>query len=178
MGCGMFLTRHPPVLSAAFNVSASYMPSHDVAADPYVTTAQWSRRFIGLRLFLSLGAGGWAAHARHVERATELARLFARRAEDLGWRVLNDPALAVVCLVPPPGSSEVPGDRQARPRLWRCLAVVRRLRGTPGCPRLRHAWGDDGSRHRQSDRAAGGRAMRNPVGRRRYVSNQSTLAAL
>jgi glutamate/tyrosine decarboxylase-like PLP-dependent enzyme len=107
MGCGLFLTRHPPVLSAAFNVSASYMPSHDVAADPYVTTAQWSRRFNGLRLFLSLGAGGWAAHARHVERATELARLLAREAEDLGWRVANDPALAVVCLVPPPGSSAV-----------------------------------------------------------------------
>jgi aromatic-L-amino-acid/L-tryptophan decarboxylase len=107
MGCGMFLTRHPPVLSAAFNVSASYMPSHDAVADPYVTTAQWSRRFSGLRLFLSLGAGGWAAHARHVERATELARLLARSAEDLGWRVANDPALAVVCLVPPPRSNEV-----------------------------------------------------------------------
>jgi glutamate/tyrosine decarboxylase-like PLP-dependent enzyme len=107
MGCGMFLTRHPPVLPAAFNVSANYMPSHDAAADPYVTTAQWSRRFNGLRLFLSLGAGGWAAHARHVERATDLARLLAREAKDLGWRVPNDPALAVVCLVPPPGSSEV-----------------------------------------------------------------------
>jgi hypothetical protein len=72
-----------------------------------VTTAQWSRRFSGLRLFLSLGAGGWAAHARHVERATELAWLLARNAEDLGWRVANDPALAVVCLVPPPRSNEV-----------------------------------------------------------------------
>ena len=58
MGCGMFLTRHAPVLTEAFDVSTSYMPSHISSVDPYVTTAQWSRRFLGLRLFLSLAAAG------------------------------------------------------------------------------------------------------------------------
>src|ERR1700719_3695417 len=54
MGCGMFMTRHAPVLSAAFRVSTGYMPSNIASIDPYVTSAQWSRRFLGLRLFLSL----------------------------------------------------------------------------------------------------------------------------
>jgi glutamate/tyrosine decarboxylase-like PLP-dependent enzyme len=107
MGCGMFLTRHPQHLSAAFNVTASYMPSHAPDLDPYVTTAQWSRRFVGLRLFLSLGAAGWEGHAAHVERAVELAARLAGNMQARGWTVANDPALAVVCLVPPDNARPV-----------------------------------------------------------------------
>jgi len=34
MGCGMFLTRHPPLLSAAFQVTTGFMPSNTVGLDP------------------------------------------------------------------------------------------------------------------------------------------------
>jgi len=107
MGCGVFLTPHDGTLRAAFNVAANFMPSQ-AEADPYVTTVQWSRRFLGLRLFLSLAAAGWEGHAGHVERGIELAALLAGRAEAAGWRVVNDAALAVVCLAPPEGSATVP----------------------------------------------------------------------
>ncbi len=69
MGCGMFITRHPAVLSEAFKVSAEFMPSSVTQLDPYLNTVQWSRRFLGLRLFLSLAAAGWDGYAVHVERA-------------------------------------------------------------------------------------------------------------
>ena len=59
MGCGMFITRHGPVLSEAFRVAADFMPSTAASTDPYLNTVQWSRRFLGLRLFLSLGVAGW-----------------------------------------------------------------------------------------------------------------------
>ena len=49
-GCGMLLTRWPQLLASTFQVSTNYMPS-SLTADPYVNTAQWSRRFLGLRLF-------------------------------------------------------------------------------------------------------------------------------
>jgi glutamate/tyrosine decarboxylase-like PLP-dependent enzyme len=107
MGCGMFLTAHPRALSDAFTVSASFMPSHAPSLDPYVTTAQWSRRFLGLRLFFSLAAGGWAAQAAHVERAVDLARQLAANASARGWKLVNDPSMAVVCLEPPLGSPPV-----------------------------------------------------------------------
>jgi glutamate/tyrosine decarboxylase-like PLP-dependent enzyme len=107
MGCGMFLTRHLAALSTAFGVPASYMPSYAPAIDPYVTTAQWSRRFLGLRLFLSLGSGGWTSYAAHVERAVALIRLFVQHAEERRWSVANEPALAVACIEPPPGSLAV-----------------------------------------------------------------------
>jgi aromatic-L-amino-acid decarboxylase len=107
MGAGMFLTAHPQALSDAFNVSASFMPSQVAELDPYMTTTQWSRRFMGLRLFLSLGAGGWSAHAAHVEHSVTLTQDLADRMAAYGWTVANEPQLAVACLVPPPGSPPV-----------------------------------------------------------------------
>src|SRR6266550_216254 len=46
MGCGMFITRHPAVLSEAFRVRADFMPSNAQSLDPYLNTLQWSRRFM------------------------------------------------------------------------------------------------------------------------------------
>jgi glutamate/tyrosine decarboxylase-like PLP-dependent enzyme len=107
MGCGMFLTAVPAAVSAAFNVSTSFMPSNAPGYDPYVTTAQWSRRFLGLRLFLSLAAGGWAGHAAHVERAVDLVHLLRDTVARRGWRVVNEANLAVACMEPPAGSAAV-----------------------------------------------------------------------
>ena len=108
MGCGMFLTRHGGALSAAFQVSTGYMPSNIGGRDPYVTTLQWSRRFLGLRLFMSLAAAGWAGYARHVERAVELAALLGEMLAARGWSIANRSSLAVLCVEPPPGSYDVP----------------------------------------------------------------------
>jgi glutamate/tyrosine decarboxylase-like PLP-dependent enzyme len=75
MGCGMFMTRHAAMLSSVFHVSTTFMPSNIINLDPYVTTAQWSRRFLGLRLFLSLAAAGWHGYGEHVQRSIELTAL-------------------------------------------------------------------------------------------------------
>jgi glutamate/tyrosine decarboxylase-like PLP-dependent enzyme len=104
MGCGMFLTPHASILSDAFNVATSFMPSHVPERDPYVTTLQWSRRFLGLRLFLSLAAAGWAGHGAHAEhsvlRIDQLNEALAER----GWTIMNGrETLAVTCFLPPPG---------------------------------------------------------------------------
>jgi glutamate/tyrosine decarboxylase-like PLP-dependent enzyme len=107
MGCGMFMTRHPSLLSSVFQVSASFMPSNVASLDPYVNSAQWSRHFLGLRLFLSLAAAGWTGYGQHVERAIALIAALQERLAALGWATVNDPALAVLCVVPPPGSADV-----------------------------------------------------------------------
>jgi glutamate/tyrosine decarboxylase-like PLP-dependent enzyme len=107
MGCGMFITREAAVLSDAFQVAASYMPSAVASFDPYVTSVQWSRRFLGLRLFLSLAAAGWDGYAVHVERAIALAGMLADALRGLGWRIVNDSPLAVLCIEPPAGSADL-----------------------------------------------------------------------
>jgi glutamate/tyrosine decarboxylase-like PLP-dependent enzyme len=107
MGCGMFMTRHPPVLSSAFQVATSFMPSNLSRVDPYVTSVQWSRRFLGLRLFLSLAAAGWYGYAEHVERTVQLAAMLGKNLTARGWSIVNDSPLAVLCIKPPPGFDEV-----------------------------------------------------------------------
>jgi aromatic-L-amino-acid/L-tryptophan decarboxylase len=107
MGCGMFLIRDPAVLSSAFHVSTSYMPSNVANLDPYVTSVQWSRRFAGLRMFLSLAAAGWGGYADHVERSIKLIGLLKEKLAERGWTIANDSSLGVLCTQPPPGSREV-----------------------------------------------------------------------
>ena len=101
MGCGMFITQDPRILSSAFQVSTTYMPSNITHVDPYVTTMQWSRRFIGLRLFLSLAAAGWTGYGAHVEHSIEISAYLADELSTLGWKVVNDSPLAVLCLQAP-----------------------------------------------------------------------------
>jgi aromatic-L-amino-acid/L-tryptophan decarboxylase len=107
MGCGMFLTRHPHILSSAFQVATGYMPSNLADLDPYVTSIQWSRRFLGLRLFLSLAAAGWAGYGAHVERAVALAGLLKENLAARGWIIANRSLLAVLCVRPPSACSEI-----------------------------------------------------------------------
>jgi aromatic-L-amino-acid decarboxylase len=101
MACGMFLTRDAGLLSDAFHVSTSYMPSNVQHLDPYVTTAQWSRRFLGLRLFLSLAAAGWSGYAQHLERSLGLIDQLKQALVAQGWTAANDSPLAVLCVEPP-----------------------------------------------------------------------------
>jgi glutamate/tyrosine decarboxylase-like PLP-dependent enzyme len=106
MACGMFITNHPEILPRAFHVTheaASYMPSNNRRHDPYVSSAQWSRRFLGLRLFLSLAAAGWRGLAEHIERSVHLTALLKAELVAGGWTIVNDSAMAVLCADPPAG---------------------------------------------------------------------------
>ena len=126
MGCGMFLTRHADVLSSAFQVSTGFMPSNVPNLDPYVTTVQWSRRFLGLRLFLSLAAAGWAGYGKHVERSIELTELLKEELLARGWAILNDSPVAVLCIQPPPrfdDARSIVGRILSSGRVWVAAAT-------------------------------------------------------
>jgi len=121
MGCGMFITAQASLLPEVFGVSASFMPPSTRNLDPYTSSVQWSRRFLGLRLFLALASAGWAGYAAHVERAVALAGLLGKALAARGWRIANEPALAVVCAEPPAGSAstrEVVGRVLGSGRAW------------------------------------------------------------
>jgi glutamate/tyrosine decarboxylase-like PLP-dependent enzyme len=102
MGAGMYLTRHPGILERTFRVAASYMPREAAAlpvADPYSHSMQWSRRFIGLKVFLSLAVAGWEGYEEAVRHQTAMGDLLRRRLAEEGWAVVNDTPLPVVCFV-------------------------------------------------------------------------------
>jgi len=125
MGCGMILVREPAALTATFQVSASYMQSHELALDPYMNTIQWSRRFLGLRLFLSLATAGWGGHAAHIERAVAQTAWIRGELERRGWSILNDSPFALLNVVPPARLGEpkaVVARVVASGRAWVALA--------------------------------------------------------
>ena len=99
MACGMFFCRYPETVARAFRASASYMPGSTggTTFDPYTNSVQWSRRFTGLKLFMSLaerGESGQAAMIEHQARMGEVLKEFLITA---GWRIVNKTPLPVVC---------------------------------------------------------------------------------
>ncbi|PYR73376.1 MAG: pyridoxal-dependent decarboxylase [Acidobacteria bacterium] len=98
MGAGMFFCRHADVVTEAFRATTSYMPGRtDAVLDPYTSSVQWSRRFIGLKLFCSLahhGESGYVDMIEHQARMGDVLRAALTRA---GWRIVNTTPLPVVC---------------------------------------------------------------------------------
>lgn len=106
MGAGMFLSRDWLPLEHAFSVQTGYMPSASVEhRDAYIHSLQWSRRFIGLKLFLALASLGEGGYAALVEQQFALGRQLREQLLAHGWRVLNDTPLPLLCFAP-----DVPDD--------------------------------------------------------------------
>jgi aromatic-L-amino-acid decarboxylase len=99
MGCGMFFCRHPESISNAFRAEASYMPGKpsDSAFDPYTESVQWSRRFIGLRVFLTLAEHGASGHAEMIDRQTRVGCLLKDSLVASGWRIVSHSPFPIVC---------------------------------------------------------------------------------
>jgi len=95
MGAGMFFTRHTEAVQTAFNIPAVYMPSH-LQTEPYTTTLQWSRRCIGLKLFMTLAEKGEKALAEQIEYQCQLTDYLKARLTSHGWRIINDSKVGVL----------------------------------------------------------------------------------
>ena len=102
MGAGMFFCRHPQAVAESFRVAASYMPDPTrETADPYVSSVQWSRRFIGLKVFLTLAELGEQGLAVMIERQASLGEELRGRLQKAGWSLVNRTPLPVVCATHP-----------------------------------------------------------------------------
>jgi len=101
-GAGMFFCRHRDVVGEAFRVRADYMPKpQEDTYDPYHTTLQWTRRFMGLKLFMSLAAQGEAGFGALLDEQMALGRYFRERLAGNGWELLNPTELPVFCFTHP-----------------------------------------------------------------------------
>jgi glutamate/tyrosine decarboxylase-like PLP-dependent enzyme len=102
MGAGMFFCRDPSVLDETFRVQTAYMPSvGDGSVDPFVTSVQWSRRFIGLKLFMALAARGAEGYADMIERQADLGDHLRLRLDEAGWTHVSRTPLPVCCVTHP-----------------------------------------------------------------------------
>lgn len=95
MGAGMVFVRDRAAVHAAYSVQTGYMPEGD-GEDAYITTQQWSRRFLGLRLWMVLRATGLESYQRTFTRQFELADTLRARLAERGWTVRNATELPIV----------------------------------------------------------------------------------
>jgi aromatic-L-amino-acid/L-tryptophan decarboxylase len=103
VGAGMFFARHRDALEQAFAVETAYVPprARDGRVYPFVTGLQWSRRFIGLKLFLVLAAHGWDGVARRIDHQTRVADRLRELLRARGFAIANDTPLPLVCFTHP-----------------------------------------------------------------------------
>ena len=105
MGCGMFFCRHRESVAQAFRSDVTYMPGKTAASgdtagmtfDPLTNSAQWSRRFIGLKLFMALAEHGEAGYAEMLEHQARMGSVLRESLAASGWRIVNSTPLPVVC---------------------------------------------------------------------------------
>ena len=67
------------------------------ASDPYITSVQWSRRFIGLKLFMALAEQGEAGYVEMIERQAHMGDVLRDALTGAGWRIVNRTPLPLVC---------------------------------------------------------------------------------
>lgn len=130
LGAGMFFCRHAGVLDRLLSVDAGYVPDlTEGNDDPYRSSVQWSRRFIGLKVFLSLAVTGRTGICARVERQLRIAAYLRGRLLAAGWVVANRTPLPLVCFAHPalesPGTLTRIAEHVAlRGRAWISEAIL------------------------------------------------------
>ncbi len=102
MGAGMVFCRHAGVFERAFASAAGYMPGHrQGTVEPHASSLQWSRRFIGLKVFMALAEAGAEGIERLIDHQTAMGNLLRERLRDADFELMNDTPLPLVCFTHP-----------------------------------------------------------------------------
>jgi glutamate/tyrosine decarboxylase-like PLP-dependent enzyme len=100
MATSMFLTRHKHILGQTFRIRTDYMPGDDDEIQDlgsFGHSIQWSRRFIGLKLYLPLLVFGWKGYEQTILRQVELGKMLEEKLLQNNWTIDNQTDLPVVC---------------------------------------------------------------------------------
>lgn len=114
-GAGMIFVRDRAAVERAFAVETAYVPAQarDGRVYPFVTSLQWSRRFIGLKLFLVLAAHGWDQLAARIDHQARVADHLRGVLRTRGFSIVNDTPLPLVCFTHPRLTDAAAHDRIA-----------------------------------------------------------------
>jgi glutamate/tyrosine decarboxylase-like PLP-dependent enzyme len=100
MATSMFLTRHKHILGQTFRIRTDYMPSDDDDIQDlgsFGHSIQWSRRFIGLKLYLPLLVFGWRGYEQTILHQVELGKMLKEKLLQNDWTIDNETDLPVLC---------------------------------------------------------------------------------
>lgn len=102
MGAGIYITRHRNILDRTFHTATAYMPREAAGLDvidPCMHSIQWSRRCIGLKVFLSLAVAGWEGYAAVIRHMVAMGDNLRQQLAASDWEVVNKTPLPLACFV-------------------------------------------------------------------------------
>jgi glutamate/tyrosine decarboxylase-like PLP-dependent enzyme len=98
MGAGMFFARNRANQAQTFAVHTGYLPPPTQGTvDLYGASIQWSRRFIGLKVFLTLAELGWAGIRSLLRQQLQAGETLREELLAAGFLLLNSSQLPLVC---------------------------------------------------------------------------------
>ena len=100
MGISLYLTSHKDALHQTFRVSTAYMPKDGdqvEVIDPYIHSMQWSRRFMGLKIYLPLAVHGWVGFEETIAHQIHLGNQLRKLLKVSGWQIKNYSKLPIIC---------------------------------------------------------------------------------
>lgn len=109
MAGSLFITRHKEILNQTFSITADYMPKEAEGLDindPFSHSLQWSRRFTGLKLYMSMMIFGWEGYASILRQQVEMGNILRKKLSAAGWKIYNTTELPVVIFGNPRDKSE------------------------------------------------------------------------
>lgn len=121
MSASMFITRHREILGKTFRITTEYMPREAdklEVTDPFAHSIQWSRRFIGLKLYISLLVFGWKGYEEMIRMMTATGGRLKDLLAKNNWEILNNSPLPIACFT----DKEMKYDPAFIP--WLCNSVV------------------------------------------------------
>lgn len=104
MGASIFLTNHKDILSKTFRITTEYMPKEAnelEIVEPFSHSIQWSRRFIGLKVYLSLLFYGWEGYENVINHQAKIGDYLRKKLLENQWTIKNYTELPVVCFTDP-----------------------------------------------------------------------------
>ena len=98
MGAGMFFARNGASQAQTFAVDTGYLPpTTQGTVDLYGASIQWSRRFIGLKVFLTLAELGWTGIRSLLRQQLQAGETLREELLRMGFVILNSSQLPLVC---------------------------------------------------------------------------------
>ena len=110
MGISLYLTSQTDMLHQTFRVSTAYMPKDGdqvEVIDPYIHSMQWSRRFMGLKVYLPLAVHGWKGFEETFAHQIHMGNQLRKFLKAAGWQIRNYSKLPIICF----DHSEIPSQK-------------------------------------------------------------------
>ena len=99
MGTSMIISSKKDILTQTFGTPTAYMPKDAMGMDiidPFNHSLQWSRRSLGIRLYLSFLLYGDQGMSDMVQQLAYMGDLLKGKLSKAGWEIVNNSPFPVV----------------------------------------------------------------------------------